>query len=265
MFKRFYPQQNIALIIGAFLLPSALYFSSGIHKDALLFMAMAFICYSFIHRQTSISRKRIIISLFSLLMIVLIRSYVLLALIPAIIAFRFSLTIGSKKAYLMMYGIFLAGCVTLSLFTSYSPATLIAKKQQAFLDLPVAKSQIPIDTLNGTSLSLAKAFPQAFVNITTQPRIWEHWKSTLLIPAIEWIMYVAIILMALFFYRKNTIPLQPFFFCLTLVIPLFILIGYIVPNAGSIIRYKSLYFPYIMTPFLVLVSAHIKHIRFKNM
>ena len=46
LFIKVFPQRQLLVIIGCFLLPSAMYFSSGIHKDGLIFLMLAVLIYS---------------------------------------------------------------------------------------------------------------------------------------------------------------------------------------------------------------------------
>jgi hypothetical protein len=46
LFIKIYPDRQVWVIIGCFLLPSTLYFSSGIHKDGLVLLLMAVLIYS---------------------------------------------------------------------------------------------------------------------------------------------------------------------------------------------------------------------------
>lgn len=264
MFRRFYPQHSSALFIGAFLLPSALYFSSGIHKDAFLFIGVAGLMYASITPDKINTKKRWMI-FGSLVLIALVRSYVLAALIPAILAYRLSVHYRQSLSYFFVYTLVLEGALWAHFYTSFSPVKIITQKQQAFLALPEARSQIALDTLHGNGVDLITAFPQAASNVTTQPRWWEDTvPNSLIIPSLEWYAYLLVLGIGLIFYRRNKLPLQPLFTCLLFVLPLLLLIGYIVPNSGSIVRYRALYLPYLIPPFLVASHILIKRIRFNN-
>lgn len=266
MFRRFYPGHHYSLILGAFLLPSALYFSSGIHKDAFLFMGVAGMMYACISHDTTISRRRWLLIFLSFILIALVRSYVLASLIPALVAYRFSMRYPKTRTYIFVYSLVLVGALAAHWFTAFSPATVITQKQQAFLNLPEAQSQISIDTLDGSARSVLHALPTAAVNIGTQPRFWEEsLPSTLIVPGLEWYVYLLVITFGIIWYRQSRLPIQPLISCLLFVIPLLLLIGFIVPNSGSIIRYRALYLPYLITPFLAVLGSRFKHIRLKYM
>ncbi|HMC99171.1 MAG TPA: hypothetical protein VKH37_03430, partial [Ferruginibacter sp.] len=60
----------------------------------------------------------------------------------------------------------------------------------------------------------------------------------------------------LFFRRKEaSIGREPFlYFALFFTFTMFLFIGYIVPNLGSLVRYRSFYLPLLITPLLCLVD-----------
>lgn len=262
MFMSFYADYKLPVLFSVFLLPSTLYFSSGIHKDAVVFIAMSFLSYALLHKE-KINRKKWILIIVNVLVLLLIRNYVLPALVPAFMAYRYALKVGVRKSFLTIYSIAFIGFVALEFSNFTSVSEIIYNKQQAFLALPEANSQIPIYTLHNSAWSLIKAIPHAFVNVSTQPRPWEQ-SEFLLLAAIEWYFYLTVILIGFFVWRtyskNNTLILSCFLF----VIPMLLLSGWIVPNAGSLIRYRALFLPWLLTPFFVLTYQTLKYIRLKN-
>src|SRR5690606_15095740 len=127
---------------------------------------------------------------------------------------------------------------------TFSITEIIFKKQQAFLDLPKATSQIPIDTLQNTTTSLLKATPQALNNLLTQPRPWEH-QSFLFFAGLEWYFYLLLMLIGIVYWKVVSKQTNLILCCFLFVIPVLLLSGWTVPNAGSIIRYKALYLPWL--------------------
>ncbi|MFZ1370520.1 MAG: hypothetical protein WAR78_09055, partial [Ferruginibacter sp.] len=76
------------VIIGCFLLPSTLYFTSGIHKDGLVFLMLAVLVYSIyqsLHKNSFSARRSILIGI-AFFFLFLLRNFVFLALLPAVFA-----------------------------------------------------------------------------------------------------------------------------------------------------------------------------------
>ncbi|MBK7556938.1 MAG: hypothetical protein IPI54_00840 [Chitinophagaceae bacterium] len=80
--------RQFLVIIGCFLLPSTLYFTSGIHKDGKVFLMLAVLVYSVYQslHKSSFSARRSILIVTAFLFLFLLRNFVFLALLPAIFA-----------------------------------------------------------------------------------------------------------------------------------------------------------------------------------
>ncbi|MEP6677117.1 MAG: hypothetical protein ABJA78_18290, partial [Ferruginibacter sp.] len=91
IFSNIYKERKLSIIVGCFLLPSCLYFSSGLHKDAVVFSAIGLFCfalYSGIIQKFTI--KKIIVLVLCSIVLLLIRSYVIVLVIPATAAYILS-------------------------------------------------------------------------------------------------------------------------------------------------------------------------------
>ena len=97
VFSQVYKDKTRLLIVTCFLLPSTLLFSSTIHKDGIILMAISFIIFSFFYalHGSGFTKSKIVTIVLSLLMIFLLRSYVFMALLPALAAW----VIAYKKKY----------------------------------------------------------------------------------------------------------------------------------------------------------------------
>ena len=136
---------------------------------------------------------------------------------------------------------------------SFQPLKIVTQKQQDFFDLPIASSQVNTHTLEPTFKSFAGNAPQALDHALLRPYIWEH-PTTFLIPlGIELFMYELLFIL-MFFYLKRNRPSHSFiWFGLFISFSMLLFTGYIVPNIGSIVRYRSLYLPFLLTPVLCTI------------
>ena len=76
-------RNKMAVITGCFLIPTTLYFSSGIHKDLVVFTMLGFYVYAlFFLLKKSFDFKRFILFIISALLLLLMRNIVLLLVIP---------------------------------------------------------------------------------------------------------------------------------------------------------------------------------------
>ncbi|MEP7163807.1 MAG: hypothetical protein ABI741_03885 [Ferruginibacter sp.] len=259
VFADIFRNKKWPVIIGCFLLPSTLYFSSGIHKDLVVFTLLGFYAYalyfSFRNKLTVKYLFTISLTLFALL---LVRNFVAIALFPTSIAF-----IICKKTKFNRLAIFMATYLTvLSILLlvqlvkpSFQPLKIITQKQRDFFELPYATSQLDTHVLEPNYKSLAKNMPQAMNHSMLRPYLWEHPTNFLIPLALELFIYQALFIIMLIWYQKNDDPLNAFIlFGVFLSISLLLFTGYIVPNTGSIVRYRSLYLPFLITPVLCLIN-----------
>jgi hypothetical protein len=256
-------KENI-LLISCFLLPSFLLFTSSIHKEGLILLALGITIYMV---YNSLNKKRISITgiisiLFCLLYIFLQRNFVLIALLPALLAWLLAISkqYHPLKIFVIVYGIgvilfFVAGMISPKLNLPY----YVAQKQSAFLALKNAHSAIPVDTLHPTFVSFVHNSLQAFNHAAMRPYIADGGAAPFLYPfAIEITFYQLLFIIFVFYQKRNnafsindrSFILFGVFFSLSLIM----IIGYTIPIIGAIIRYRSIYFPFILSPILCSIN-----------
>jgi hypothetical protein len=261
LFIKMFPGKQLWVIIGCFLLPSTLYFSSGIHKDGVVFLMMAIVIYSVYQSllKNNFSVKRIILICISLALLFLVRNYVLLALLPALFAWilsakaRWNAAIVFTCVYILSALLFF----NISFITSkINPPAIIAQKQAAYLSLPVAATQIKLTPLQPTFKSFAVNAPQALAHALLLPYPGIPLVNSLLPFSLELFFYLFLLLRSFLFWRKGGVMKDKafLFFILFFTLTVFLFIGYIVPNIGSLVRYRSLFFPFIITPLLCCID-----------
>ncbi|HTC01506.1 MAG TPA: hypothetical protein VK705_12570 [Ferruginibacter sp.] len=272
VFVEVYKGKENILLISCFLLPSFLLFTSSIHKEGLILLALGITIYII---YNSLNRKRISITgivsvLFCLLYIFLQRNFVLIALLPALLAWILadSKQYHPLKTFVIVYGIgviifFVAGMISPKLNLPYH----VAQKQLAFLALKNAHSAIPVDTLQPTFVSFVHNSLQAFNHGAMRPYIADGGAAPFLYPfAIEIILYQLLLVIFVFYQKRNdslslndrSFILFGVFFSLSLIM----IIGYTIPIIGAIIRYRSIYFPFILSP--ILCSTNWKRLKFRK-
>jgi hypothetical protein len=262
VFISIYKNKQQLVIIGCFLLPSMLYFSSGIHKDSVIFYAVGMVCYYFhdCFSNNVYHFKRILTIIFLLLLIFLIRNFIFLAILPALTAFFISI---KKKwspfrTFVISYAItgFLFFNIS-SVFPSINLPETIAGRQWDFKNqpwMPIANTDIYLNILYPNFRSFLNNTPQALNHSLMRPYITEPSSRMLLPFAIELFAYQVLLILFLLFNEK-TAPTPPFiYFGLFFSLVVFLNIGYTIPNIASLIRYRSLYLPFVITPLLCLTN-----------
>ena len=257
LFIKIYPGKVYPAIIGCFLLPSLLYFSSGIHKDGIVFLMLAILVYAvFMSLQKKrFNFRRLAIIVMALLLLLITRNFILFALLPALIAWV--LAAKTKWPAVPVFTVvYLAAGLLLfnfhTVFPAADPLATIVQKQSDYLLLPVSSTPIKLDTLHPAFSSFMHNAPQSFNHLLLRPYLMELPSPILLPMNIELLLYQILFIFFLFFRKKNNnTATDPFIiFAIFFTLTVFLFIGYIVPNIGSLVRYRSLYLPFIITPML---------------
>jgi len=259
IFINIYPNKKWRVIAGCFLLPSTLYFVSGINKDLFVFTLLSMYCYGmYFSLQNGYTFRRHFIVLFSFIFLLLIRNYVALALIPSTISWILCKKYQWNKLKTFV-GTYLLSILFLFMiqlvFPAMDPIEIISQKQKDFFELAPAATQLTTDTLQPNIRSLLQSTPRAVNHAFLRPYVWEYPSKFISILAIELLIYQLLFICFILFRDKNNRTSDPFIpFVIILSITLIILGGFIVPNAGALVRYRSLYLPFIITPIICMIS-----------
>jgi hypothetical protein len=81
-----------------------------------------------------------------------------------------------------------------------------------------------------------------------RPYVWEL-NNLLYIPFSVEILVFEILFLLFIFFRKKNIQIPPLiYFCFFFSLTMFLIIGYTIPIIGAIVRYRSIYFIFLLTP-----------------
>ena len=257
MFAQILPGRKLEIFFAVFLIPTVLFWGSGAMKEGLILCALGLFLLTFYRIiQRGITAKLFITLILSLCLLCLVKIYVLVCLIPAvisIIAIKFS---GQKLTALK----FLAVHILLIIFVlnikyllpSFHILESIQIKQRDFYNVAEiwnAGSAIDIGHLEPTFLSFVQHAPQALVNTFFRPHLLEANSVLLLAAALENLIFTLAIFFYLFHFKKPPKEnISWLLLAVSFVTFLALLIGWTTPIMGAIVRYKL---P--MLPFLIFV------------
>lgn len=255
-----YKEKNNLLIFGCFLIPTTIYFSAGVHKDAIVFGALGLYSYAlYFMAEEGFSYKKLILFISSFLILVLMRNFLLLALIPATVGFLMSKKYSISNTKILI-AFFVSGLILFAIAEKYlpnlQPLKIITQRKTDFDNLKTAHSQLDSFDLKPTLSSFLKNSPIALNHGLLRPYIWETKNIFSFLLSVELLISEVLILMWLFFYFKyghfKKQQFHPFlFFMLLIAVIMIVTTGFIVPNYNSIARYRSLFLPYLITPILM--------------
>ncbi len=260
VFISIYPRRYNAVIIGSFLLPSLLYFSSAVHKDCILFTAIGVASFSFFQAMQTgrFTFKRITYLGLSLITLLLLRSFVLIAMIPALLGWYLSARTRFHPLACFAAVYIIGGLLLFNLrfiFPSFDISSTIAEKQGFFLLTSDAHTAIPLSPLQPGFMGLLRNTPEALNHTLFRPYITEHPIIFMIPVAIEVLIYQLLFITMLFFRKKTINPVHPFiFFGLFFTLIILLNIGFIVNNLGALVRYRSIYLPFLITPVLCAIN-----------
>lgn len=270
-----FPEKKNTVLLATFLVPSFLYWTSGIHKEGLIFTGISLVvyCIYFVLKEKRWGLKRIVGLIVGLLLLLSLRNFLLVIIIPAILAWI--LTNKRPKYGLAIFGTLYLLFGVLFFTAKYINHRLdfpqaVVNKQQEFIQLKGGNSSIPIKELEPTAISFLKNTPQAINLSTIRPYPSDVRHILSLAAAIE--IDGLLLMFALFlFFRTNGLKSKSLvYFCTFFSLSLLLAIGFSVNNLGAIVRYRSVIMPFLVIPmaaqidWLRLGSLFTNNIKNKN-
>ncbi len=246
LFARALQMPALMRLIGCFLLPSLLFWTAGLHKDVLLFWGLSVVFSALVFR-------RWLWMFVGLTMVGLVRHYALVLLLPAFVVYAWA-SIAPKKFGLRfaVFAIFGLGCVLFAdafLLDNRLLAALVSK-QQAFLN-EVGDSRIGNITEFSDGWTLLMQLPKGAINVFARPMLgsssgWLQWFA-----ALETLLILSMLLLSFFVARRDVQKTAFFYFLLAFSLGYLLLIGLLVGNEGTIVRYRA-----VPMSFIVLLAWH---------
>ena len=161
-----FPKKKTPILVATFLVPSFLYWTSGIHKEGLIFTGLSLIiyCIYFGTKEKRFGFTRILCLISGLLLILALRNFIIVIVVPALLAWllairwpRYGLAIFCS-VYLL-FGVLFFTARYINPRLDFPQA--VVNKQQEFIQLEPSRSTIPMDQLQPTVISFLKNTPQA--------------------------------------------------------------------------------------------------------
>ncbi len=255
------------LAFAVFLLPSVLFWGSGVLKEGLIFFALGLLIY---YANRLLNMKAVLICVTTALLLAFSKFYVWIAIFPGLLLLVWVNQTSVKKVfvkYLVIITAVAAIGLNIDSFTSIqNPLVTLSQKQIEFDQLafgkltdsnnnpiPPANSLIHINKLEPTLYSFLRNSPQALKNTLLRPYIWEMRSPFILLAGLETILILLLMVVCLMFREPpKDIKWHYIIFCLSFVIIQFLIIGETTPVLGAIARYKTIALPFLMIAFLFL-------------
>lgn len=264
--KTFYPllkNKTRELFFAAYLIPSVLFWGSGVLKEGLLLFGVGFMVYEVTNiLKNGISLKRLFWIFASIGILLITKVYVFLVAIPGLVSLVVIHFSGNSKVFLKFL---ITHIVIISLGLSYKLINrhydillMLSDKQKDFFDVArdtKAGSLIHLDKLEPHIHSFINNSPEGIINGLFRPHILDSKSPMILFAAFENLFFIALLLLAIFFFKKpdkENLPLV--FFSTFFVLLLALMIGLVVPVLGAIVRYKVPLLPFLYIVLILLID-----------
>jgi len=240
------------LIYSVFLIPSVLFWSSGMHKESLALFGFGLSLYFF--RKNDLSLKNILYIIVGILILYFIRKLMLLWLLGYFLFWGVEAFCKDKKKLykLIISSVFIVFFFVIFHFNDVSKQ--LKEKRIDFIENTFGRYELDKLSIHDHNSFIAY-FQESVYHAFCFPAVWEPMLSIKYVFAIENI--VLILLMIFLIYRINRKKVfmnidVKYLFISGLFI--FILIGFVVNNEIAIMRYKAQFYPVILAALLFSVK-----------
>jgi hypothetical protein len=282
MFTRHFPQYRKALAIGILFMPSVIFWGSGILKDS---FTLAATCYFIVATDRIISRSGNSVIKWVMLIaagyiILLIKPYILIILLPGTMVWYFYAKIRKIKNHFFRY-IIVPFIYLFIIAGSYGALTTLGSSLGKFAPDKALSTAVIIQNdlqsehyegrsfdigeFEATPLSIASKFPAAVTAGLFRPFIFEAGNVVMLLSGLENLFMLAITLFVLFTMKpkviyqlvvKNPLIMYSFVFAVFFAF----MIGVTTSNFGALVRFKIPLIPLYMAS-IMIIYGHLRGIK----
>ena len=230
------------LVFVCFLMPSTLFWTSGLHKDVWIYFGFSLILTG-LSKLSFNFRTSIRNLVIGLLIIALFRNYLLALLFPVLIAFGITYSKPAEKSFqkfVLTFFVFFILIVIIDIIDNGLMLRQLSERQHEFLkETGTSKisDAVPwFPSLKGFLFYL----PQALVNVMLRPFLWECHDFFQALAAVEIVFFWVLLITAIVFRKKASLSKPLILFMLFYAILNFFIIGLLVSNVGTIVRYRAI-------------------------
>lgn len=231
---------KFALKCSFFLLPSLLFWGSGLIKESLVFFSIGLLILSFHNAVTKKSIVAVVLFSFIAFFLLTLKPFILFAFILSVLFYVLPLK------FKMVFTLLLT--VVFLLFSNSIAMKLLGKRNEFTRNAEKRNANSVIDTkiYEGKSVELYKLVPDAIISIFIKPNFFQKFSKRDILFATENILFLILLLFALYnfnYYKQFNHSLLISILVFTLA-QLFI-VGISVSVLGAIVRYKVTALPFL--------------------
>ena len=266
-----YPGRKMIILLATFLIPSFLYWTSGLHKEGLIFSGLALMLYHLYSgfKENRFTFRRILSILLGFILVLILRNFLILTILPPLFAWALSRKLPFKPiitftAVMTLAIIFFFTARYIHPSLDFPAATVV--KQHEFLKLR-GGSAVPVRELTPSAWSFLVNLPQSISLTLIRPYPSDVRHLLSLAAALEINFLLLLFIFFLIWHKPNTRQDAFILCCLFVSLGILLMVGYTVNILGAIVRYRSIVLPLLVVPMVAqtdwprifsLVNSNIK-------
>ena len=254
-----FPKHRLTVLLATILLPSFIYWTSGLHKDGLIFLGLAMMAYAFYFglKENKFSLRRALMFAAGFVMVLALRNFLVVTIVPAFAAWLLAQKLKYRPSlvFAAVYAVFVLLFFTARfIHPRLNLPEAVAVKQSEFLKLK-GGSTVPVTKLEGSFSGFLKNTPESFSLSVLRPYPSDVKHLLSLAAATETNILLLFFVVFLFLRRKNGHRLSPFLlFCIFFSFSVLLMIGYSVNVLGAVVRYRSIVLPFLVVPMIAKID-----------
>ncbi len=253
--RPYFSQFQQILYVPIFLLPSVLFWSSGLLKESLLFAGLGFYLFAWLSTDSNLLRG-FLMTVTATLTLMLVKLQVGVLTVFLFSAFLFLRR--NSVSVLLRLALLLVISALGFYFLGNDVSRILIEKRNEFAELALTEnsgSSINSTILEPTITNLIKLLPEAFINSVLRPFVWDGGKVFQKVFAVENLFFLLLLLIPLHFFKvpkgeKSLLCLAFLFFALAN----YMIIGITVPVMGAIVHYRIIAEPFLLLSVLLCVD-----------
>lgn len=247
LFKFFSDRTDLSeyiLIAIIFLIPNILFWTSGLHKEALIMFSLGILLYSFNQYIIYKCNISLVVAILFFLFLINVRMYMALIILPALIGYYFNENTKVKAIipYFISFGLLLLLIIFYDVVVpnEYRLALKISSFQSSFINT-TGNTSFKVEYVGNSWVGILSAFPEHILNGFVYP-LYNQCKLTWCrLASLDSIILCILMVLSLFKIKyKYILNNNMALFCLNIGFGLMTIIGIVVNNAGAIVRYRSI-------------------------
>ena len=242
------------LYVPLYLLPSVLFWSSGLLKEELLFTGISLYLYSYLNPQLT-RWQSLLLTVAGILILAYTKLQVAALAILFVVAF---LSFKKNEALRLRLPVLLVVLATAFILYGNSICRVLLEKRNEFTELAInenAGSYFDSKIIEPTLSNLVVLLPEALVNAILRPFVWDGGKVFQKVFAVENFFFLLLIILPLRYFKlprgeKLLLCLCFLFFALFN----YLVIGITIPVMGAIVHYRVIAEPFLLLAVLLSVD-----------